>query len=254
MNTILSRVVLGTASLGSRASSKTSQLILELAINEGIHTFDTAPLYGAGQALNILDLIGKGHPEIHIYSKYLSSIYAYSKSIARLIYRRCPANAYSNYYDCYMLMKKARRQKICPEDIYRFTRRQKLRYPNLLFKGWFLHSPPRHITENIGTLCLPKEYGISVSDDYRDDITMPNCQLFQASARKILTQDLSQFELADKIFVNRIYSYCTEEKMNFLDAVRYLLQKDPRIRVVISTTSKSKLLSIIKEICSLNCS
>ena len=137
----IKRIILGTASLGSRLSYKNSINLVSDAYEIGIQTFDTGPLYGACQAHTILNDAFNKNYKIDVYSKFLSKLDNEKRLLAKLIYRRCGIKAYKNFFSSRKLFKKAIYSKINKSDIDFFIEKQKLFYPNICFKGWFLHSP-----------------------------------------------------------------------------------------------------------------
>ena len=210
----IKRIILGTASLGSRLSYKNSVELVSCAYEIGIQAFDTGPLYGACQAHSILNDAFNQNYKIYVYSKFLSKLVNEKRLFAKLIYRRCGIKAYKNFFLSRKLYKQAIESKINRSDIDLFIEKQKIFYPNIPFKGWFLHSP------KINTLKI---------EDF----------IYNFDTKKLNTE---------KIFVNRIYSFAKSKNIPPNEIYKKLLDKDERINIVIGTSKINKLKNIVNNI------
>jgi D-threo-aldose 1-dehydrogenase len=88
----------GTASLAGRLSRSESIRLLDVAYEQGIRHFDTAPLYGYGESEEILGMFLRTHTDTTVTTKVGlaktetgSHLFMRAKSIARPILRAFPA-------------------------------------------------------------------------------------------------------------------------------------------------------------------
>ena len=237
----IKRIILGTASLGSRLSYKNSVELVSCAYEIGIQAFDTGPLYGACQAHSILNDAFNQNYKIYVYSKFLSKLVNEKRLFAKLIYRRCGIKAYKNFFLSRKLYKQAIESKINKSDIDLFIEKQKIFYPNIPFKGWFLHSP------KINTLTIEDFNDFGYSGDLEFYRTSNYNPFIQTSAKSIYNFDTKKLN-TEKIFVNRIYSFAKSKNIPPNEIYKKLLDKDERINIVIGTSKINKLKNIVNNI------
>ena len=238
----IKRIILGTASLGSRLSYKNSVKLVSIACEMGIQAFDTGPLYGACQAHSILNNTFNKNYKIDVYSKFLSKLDNEKRLLAKLIYRRCGIKAYKNFFSSRKLYRQAIYSKINKSDIDLFIERQKIIYPNIHFKGWFLHSP------KINTLKIEDLNNFGFSGDLENFKVLNYYPLIQTSAKSIHNFDTKKLN-TEKIFVNRIHSFAKSKNIQTTQLYKKLLDKDERIYIVIGSTKINILKNIVNSIC-----
>ncbi len=82
----LNKIVIGTASWGSKINYANSLIIAKELVNLGINNFDTAPNYGAGYSQSILNKLGKNY-KINVNSKFGQRVKFNLYEIAKRVYR-----------------------------------------------------------------------------------------------------------------------------------------------------------------------
>ena len=242
----LERIIFGTSSLGSRISFSESIKLLKNIYSLGIRNIDTGPLYGSCQAHTIINQAFKKEDEVKVYSKFLSKIINRNRFLAKLIFLRCGIRSYMNFFDSGVLYKKLVQNKFSKKDIEFFIKKQKKFYPNINFKGWFIHSPSSVINYNLSNeKSIFNDFGFSGSLDLYQSKKFNT--FIQTNVENLYKEDLKLIK-AKKIFVNRIYSYSAKNNIPIKEIYKELLEMDERIYLVIGTTKIKTMQEIINNI------
>ena len=243
---VYNRLILGTAGLGSRLGFNKAIQIIKEAANAGIYRFDTAPLYGCCQSQEILARVLQNQQNAEIYSKLLSIPTLSIPSIAKMLYRRSGYKAFSNLYEMWLLNQFIRRRLDEAEVkllLSKFIRSQVNRYPQINFKGWFLHSP------SIKDISIVKSAGLDSFFHCCGD----NCihaysknRIIQIHANSFSPASLGGMVNASEIWIHGI-AKSDNPYFNVQLPLRYkkLLREDPRICVVAGCTSLFSLNLIL---------
>lgn len=240
------RLILGTASLGSRLGFNNAIQLIQNASKAGIYRFDSAATYGCCQSQEILERALLNQENAKIYSKLLSKPTLSISNIAKMLYRRSSQKAFFNLFETWLLSQRIRWGLDETEFTLltsKFIKAQANRYPRINFEGWFLHSP------SMQDISMVKSVGLDTFFHCCGD----NCihsysknRIIQIHANSFSPKALSEMKNASEIWIHGVAG-CANPYLNVPMPLKYkkLLEEDSRICIVAGCTSISSLNLIL---------